>query len=251
MSGFNRNFLRISNLAGTILTLLINALSNTSLFGDKNVGEISDLYPTLITPAGYVFSIWGVIYTLLIIFTIYQLLPEQKNKSFIDRIGIFYLLGSIANSIWIVLWINEHILQSTFLMLVLLISLIAIYLRLDIGVTKTSLKDKIMTHLPFSVYFGWITVATIANIAATLTAINWDGWGISALSWTILMIGVTLVLTLSIIFTRKDVGYSLVIVWALLGIIVKQISYLNIVLVSGIGVLIILSMIVFKKVLKK
>jgi hypothetical protein len=251
MSIFNRNFLRISNLAGTILIILINSLSNTSLFGNKNVGEVSDLYPTLITPAGYVFSIWGVIYTLLIIFTIYQLLPKQKNYSFIDRIGIFYLLGSIANSIWIILWINELIIPSTILMLVLLISLITIYFRLDIGKTKLSLKDKLMTHIPFSVYLGWITVATIANIAATLTSINWDGWGISAISWTILMIGVTLILTLTFIFTRKDVGYSLVIVWALLGIIVKQISYQNIVLVSGIGVLITLSGIFFNMVLKK
>jgi hypothetical protein len=233
------------NLCATLLTIIINGLSNTPILGVKNVGEISDSYPNLFTPAGYVFSIWGVIYTLLIVFTIYQIFPHQQDKSFLDKIGYFYVIGSLANCVWILLWVNEYIALSTVMMFILLISLIVIYLRLDFG-KNISFREKIMVYLPFSVYLGWITVASIGNVAVSLVSLNWDGLGISDLSWTLLMILIATILTLIVIITKGDVGYSLVVAWALIGIIVKQIDIQNIVIIGGIGLGIILSALIVK-----
>ncbi len=122
------------------------------------------------------------------------------------------------------------------MMVLLLISLILIYLRLNIDTSTPSLLEKLAVHLPFSIYLGWITVATIGNVAASLTALNWDGWGLEATSWTIIMLGIALIVTILVLATRKDFGYGLVVIWALLGIIVKNIGSTNIVLVTSIGI---------------
>jgi hypothetical protein len=217
-----RRILHGSNVFATILTIVINALSNTSIISEKSVGEISDAYPTLFTPAGYVFSIWGIIYTLLLIFTIYQALPTQRDKLFTEVIGYFYVVSGLANSIWIVLWVREYIVASTMMMFILLGSLLVIYRRLNVGKSQVPLRERLAVHVPFSVYLGWITVATIANVAASLVAVNWGGWGIPAIYWTILMTGVALLVSLAVIVRRGDVAYGLVIIWALVGIMVKQ-----------------------------
>jgi hypothetical protein len=242
-----RRILPLLNVGATGLTIVVNALSNTSIISSKNVGEISDLYPTLFTPAGYVFAIWGVIYMLLVIFTVYQSLPSQRTQPFINQIGYWYILSSVVNSLWIVLWVNEFIVLSTIMMGLLLISLILIYLRLDIGSSKPSLPEQLAVQLPFSIYLGWITVATIGNVAVALTALGWDGWGVDAASWMVVMLGIALIVTLLVIVTRKDIGYSLVVIWALLGIIVKNLGDITIVLTAGIGIgLIILTTIIQK-----
>ncbi len=223
------------NVFTTALTIAVNALSNTSLIGEKSVGEISDAYPTLFTPAGYVFAIWGVIYTLLGVFTVYQALPTQRGKEFTERIGYVYLVSGLANSLWIVLWVREAIVASTGMMFVLLASLLAIYRSLNIGEAPVPRGEQLAVHLPFSVYLGWITVAAIANVAASLVAVNWGGGGISPAQWTMLMIGVAVLVAAIVIWTRGDVAYGLVVIWALVGILVKQQGALNVVYVAGIG----------------
>jgi benzodiazapine receptor len=234
-----RRILPALNVFATVLTIVVNALSNTSLIGEKSVGEISDAYPTLFTPAGYVFAIWGIIYTLLLVFTIYQALPDQRGKGFPERIGYFYVVSGLANSIWIALWVREYIVASTGMMFVLLASLLAIYRHLDIGKAQTPRGERLAVHLPFSVYLGWITVAAIANVAASLVAVNWGGGGIPAEQWTVLMIGVAVLVSAAVIMMRGDVAYGLVIIWALVGILVKQQETPNIVTTAGIGVAII------------
>lgn len=232
------------------MTILVNALSNTPFLGGKNVGEISDSYPTLFTPAGYVFSIWGIIYTLLLIFTVYQALPKQRNKPFLTKTSFLYVLGCLANIVWIILWVRESIIPSTLLMFILLVSLIAIYLRLGIGKSKVGLREKLAVHLPFSVYLGWITVASIANVAISLTVANWDAFGLSEVFWTTFMMGIATLVTLIVILTRGDIGYSMVIIWALAGIAVKQIETQSIVLTAGVGatlILLTLAVKLFKK----
>lgn len=239
MSQSKRRMFQGLNVFTTILTIVINGLSNTSIISEKSVGEISDAYPTLFTPAGYVFSIWGVIYTLLLMFTIYQALPNQREKVFIGRIGYFYVVSGLANSIWIVLWVREYIVASTVMMFVLLGSLIAIYRRLTVDESQVPLRERLAVHLPFSVYLGWITVAAIANVAASLVAVNWGGWGLPAVYWTVLMISVALMVSLAVIVRWGDVGYGLVIIWALVGIMVKQQETQAIVMTGGIGVAIV------------
>jgi hypothetical protein len=235
----------LSNVIATVLTIIINSLSNTSILGANTVGEISDAYPTFFTPAGYVFAIWGIIYALLLMFSIHQVLPKQQDAPFREKIGLYYILCSVANIIWIVLWVNNYILFSTILMFLLLASLIVIYRRLDSIGAQMSLRENLAVFLPFSVYLGWITVASIGNVAVTLVSLNWNGWGLSELSWTILMIGVAIAVTLIMIVRKRDIGFSLVLIWALLGILVKQSDVQNIVLTTGSGIgLIVIALIV-------
>ncbi len=125
-------------------------------------------------------------------------------------------------------------------MFALLVTLITIYLRLDIGKSKAPLTEKLCVQLPFSVYLGWITVASIANVAAALVSVGWDGFGLSAETWAIIAIVVALIVTLVVIIARRDIAYSLVIVWALAGIAAKQSTHANIVTTTEIATAIIL-----------
>lgn len=218
----NVALLQGANVVAFLVTVLVNALANTSVLNGKTTGEISDLYPTLVTPAGYVFSIWGFIYILLLVFVVFQVLPSQKEKAFQKEVGVLFVLSSVFNVIWLFLWQYEQITSSVILMFALLAALIMIYLRLNIGKSSVSLREKLCVHLPFSVYLGWITVAPIANVAAALVSINWDGFGLSDVTWAVLVIVVALIITLLVVFTRRDVAYGLVIIWALAGIAVKQ-----------------------------
>jgi len=246
---YSRN-LQFLNVGATITTILINVLSNTPILGQKNVDEVSDAHPTLFTPAGYVFSIWAVIYALLLVFTVYQVLPKQRGSPFIGKIRYFYALGSLANMVWIILWVNEYVVLSTVMMFILFASLVAIYLRLNIGKSQVGLREKLCVQLPFSVYLGWITVAAIGNVAISLTVVNWGGWGLGDVFWTMLMIAVATLVTLLVIYARRDIGYSLVIIWALLGIIAKQMGNMNIVLAAGIASIMILAAIALMTVMR-
>ena len=228
------------NTIAFVLTVLVNGLAgSTTLLGGRFTAEISDMYPTLITPAGYVFSIWGVIYILLGIFVVFQALPSEKGKDYQNRIGWLFVLSSLLNIFWLFLWQYEYLSLSVVLMFLLLATLIAIYLRLNIGKSAVSLREKLAVHLPFSVYLGWITIASIANVAVFLVSENWDGFGISQETWATLIIIIALLITLLVIVTRRDVAYGLVIIWALVGIAVKQSENLNIVVVAEISAIII------------
>ena len=241
MAANNNAYLKWLNIIAFVLTVIVNSLAgSTTLIGGVNTAQISDSNPTLITPAGYVFAIWGIIYILLAVFVIYQALPSTKDKDFHKKIGWLFVLSCLLNIIWLFLWQYELLSVSVVLMLLLLFSLIMIYLRLDIGKSAVTMKERLAVHLPFSVYLGWITIATIANISATLVSLNWDGFGISPTAWAALVIIVALLITILVIFTRKDIAYGLVVVWALGGIAVKQSAYQDVVLLAEISAVIVL-----------
>lgn len=234
-------FLQGINVVAFIVTATVNILAGrTTFLGGKISGEISDLYPTLITPAGYTFAIWGLIYTLLLIFSVYQALPRNRERSFLRQISFLFALSGALNIFWLFLWHYELISFSVLLMFALLATLIAIYQRLDIGRADVALREKVLVHLPFSVYLGWITVASITNVAVALTAVGWDGAGIDPMTWAILVIVVALIVTLAVIATRKDAAYSLVLVWALVGIMSKQSENQTVVLTAEVSIAIIL-----------
>jgi benzodiazapine receptor len=223
MTASGSALLKWVNIVALALTVVVNGLAgSTTILGGKSTAEISDANPTLITPAGYVFSIWGVIYILLGIFVIFQALPTQKGKDSQEKIGWLFVASCLLNIAWLFLWQFEYLSLSVALMFLLLATLIAIYLRLNIGKSITSLREKLAVHVPFSVYLGWITIASIANVAVTLVSTGWDGFGISPEIWAALIITIAMLITLLVIATRKDVAYGLVIIWALLGIGVKQ-----------------------------
>jgi len=252
----NPGFLKWINILAFVLMVMVNGLAgSTTILGGKNTAQISDANPTLVTPAGYVFSIWGVIYILLGIFVVFQALPSQQGKEFQKKIGWLFILSSVINIVWLFLWQFEYLGFSVILMFLLLATLITIYLRLNIGKSKISLREKLAVHLPFSVYLGWITIASIANVAATLVSVNWDGFGVSPETWAALVIIVALFISLLVLATRKDVAYALVIIWALVGIAVKQSGNQTIVMLTEISAVIIaitaVAMIIFTKLKRK
>jgi hypothetical protein len=240
MSVADSSLLKWLNVLAFALTVVVNGLAgSTTILGGKLTSAISDANPSLVTPAGYVFSIWGIIYVLLGVFVIFQLLPSQVGKDYQRRIGWLFVLSSLLNIVWLFLWQFEYLSLSVVIMFLLLATLIAIYLRVNIGGSSVSLREKLAVHLPFSVYLGWITIASIANVTVTLVSVNWDGFGIGQETWAFLVVIIALAITLLVIATRRDVAYGLVIIWALLGIAVKQSGNQNIVTATEIGAVII------------
>lgn len=240
MVAVNSAPLRWMNILAFALTVLVNSLAgSTTILGGKLTAAISDAYPTLITPAGYVFSIWGIIYILLGVFVVFQALPNHKGSDYHGKIGWLFVLSSLFNIVWLFLWQFEYLIFSVAIMFLLLASLIAVYLRLKIGKSAATFREKLAVHMPFSVYLGWITIASIANVSVMLVSLNWDGFGVSAESWATLVIIVALIITLLIIATRRDVAYALVIIWALVGIAVKQSSNQTILMLTEISAVII------------
>ena len=239
--------LQITNVVGFVAVVAVNILANALPINGVTTGELSDSYPNLFVPAGYVFAIWGVIYLLLLAFAVYQASSKRRGAQFLNKIGWLFGLSCAANVVWIFLWHYRLLLPSLIAMFALLGSLILIYLRLDIGRGDPSREERLYIHLPFSVYLGWITVAPIANVVAFLVSISWDGFGLGEVTWTVAMIAVAVLLTLLNIQTRGDVGYTLVIIWALGGIIVKQMAIQGIVTTAGLGIIVLVAFLAFKR----
>ena len=220
--------LSILNILGFLGVVIVNALAVTLPINNKTTEQLSDQYPNLFVPAGLTFSIWGVIYILLAIFVIYGLIiafrKDTQKLSFIENIGILFFISCLANIGWIFAWHYEILPLSLVLMLLLLGSLITIYLRLRIGKSDSTRIEKYLVHLPFSVYLGWITIATIANVTALLVDVNWNTFGLGEQFWAVAVIIVGIAIALSILFTRKDIFYCLVVDWALLGILLKRLA---------------------------
>ncbi|WP_225907472.1 tryptophan-rich sensory protein [Leptolyngbya sp. BL0902] len=213
-SGFG---LAIATIVAIVATLAVNTLSNLYPPGGQNVGEISNtvLAGVLITPANYAFIIWGVIYLGLLAYAVYQFHPERRTDPQIQRVNQGLILACVAQVIWIFLFTFQWFAASILAMLVILASLIQIYRTLDIGRSRASRQRRWMAHIPFSLYLGWIAVATIVNIAASLYAAGWGGWGISPVAWTVVMMVVAILLGAVVLWQRRDVTFALVFVWAL------------------------------------
>jgi len=213
---------QIITVIGVVATIAINALANIVPFNGQQTGAISDRFAIYFVPAGYVFSIWGLIYLGLIAFAVYQALPAQRENPRLRRIGGLFALASVANIVWIFLWHYEVFPTTLAVMLVLLGSLIAIYLRLGTGRSPVSRAETWMVRVPFSVYLGWITVATVANATQLLYFLGWNGGAIGPEVWTVIMLAVAVGLAWLMAITRRDVAYLLVLVWAFIGIATKH-----------------------------
>lgn len=228
MKKYTLKGLSILNLLGFFGIVLINYLAVTLPLNNKTTGALADQYPNLFVPAGLTFSIWGIIYLLLAIFTVYQLVyafrKDIQDSSFLEKIDLLFFLSCLANFGWIFAWHFEMVILSFFIMIILLLSLIAIYQKLNIGQSEVPKSEKYLVHLPFSVYLGWITIATIANTTALLVYLNWNRFGLSETFWTIAVIIIGILITLFILFYRRDIFYCLVVDWALLGILIKRLT---------------------------
>ena len=217
-----KNTLRQSAVVVIVfITIIINVLADVLPINGLNTGAISDRFHVYFVPAGYVFAIWGLIYIGLIAYAIYQALPAQKNNPRLRATGWWVVLGGLANSIWIFLWHYEQFVGTLGAMFILLATLIAVYQGLEIGKNKVSSGEKWLVRVPFSIYLGWITVATVANVTDVLDVLKWNGFGIAPETWMLIMLGAVFIIAALMSLTRRDVAYALVLVWALVGIGVK------------------------------
>jgi hypothetical protein len=219
----NRNTIRqISVILAVLATITVNGLANALPLNGLQTGQISDRFKVFFVPAGYVFAIWGIIYLGLIAYAVYQALPGQRENPRLARTGYLFVLSCVANIVWLFLWHYEHFVFTLLAMFALLGLLIAIYLQLGIGKLQVSPGERWLVHLTFSVYLGWITVATIANVTSVLDYLKWGGWGISPQVWAVFMLAVGAIAGFLMARRHGDVAYNLVLLWAFTGIAVKH-----------------------------
>jgi hypothetical protein len=219
----NKNTLRqYVTLLITIVIIIFNGLANALPLNGQSTGQISGRFQVYFIPAGYVFSIWGLIYIGWLAFAIYQLLPSQRDNPRLRRVGYLFVWSGAANMAWLFFWHYEYFVLTVVVMLILLLLLIAIYLRLQIGKVQAASLERWCVDIPFSAYLGWITVATIANITALLSYFRWDGWGVSPEVWTLITLTAGVCIASAVSLTRGDIAYMLVIIWAFVGIAVKH-----------------------------
>jgi hypothetical protein len=205
-----------------LAVIIVNGLANALPLNGLNTGEISDRFRVYFVPAGYVFAIWGVIYLGLLAYGVYQALVAAQDNPRLIGIGTPFILSCLANIAWLFLWHYEQFPLTLIAMLTLLACLIWIYLRLEIGRTRVSAGERWLVHLPFSIYLGWVTVATIANVTDVLDFFGWNGWGINPQLWALIMLVVATALAAVVAFTRRDAAYLVVLIWAFAGLGVKQ-----------------------------
>ncbi len=195
-----------------LAVVTVNALANILPINGQTTGDISNRLDVLFTPAGYVFSIWSVIYILLAIWLIRQFPIERRNMSVYTSVAGLFAISCVLNIAWILCWHYNLFGLSVIIMIALLSSLIGIYVRIKQN------NPQLLDLLPFSVYLGWISVATIANISYFLVYIDWSGWGLSPEIWTIVMMFVATILARIFLFREQDIYFVLVFIWALVGI---------------------------------
>jgi benzodiazapine receptor len=213
----NDRIRQILVVVAVLAMIAVNIAANALPINGQNTGEISDRFDVYFVPAGYVFSIWGLIYLGMLAYAVYQGLPAQAQNPALRRIGYLFVFSSLVNIAWIFAWHYNLVALSVLIMITLLGLLLAIYLRLDIGRVQVEPAMKWLVHVPFSIYLGWITVATIANITDWLYVIQWSGFGISPQMWAVIIL-----VGGAMSFTRGDVAYSAVLIWSFVGIALKH-----------------------------
>ncbi len=248
----------VLTLAAVLGAIAINGYSNVNPPSGINVGEMSNTVfaDVLITPASWAFTIWGLIYVALIALGIYQFLPAQWNNKKLAPHSYFLVLASIAQCFWIYLFLDQQFVLALLAMVEIWALLLAFYLRINhrpwnagqsqIRQRAIPRKERWLIHRPISLYFGWISIATVLNVALTLFSQGWGGWGLSPVLWTVLMMGVAAELGLLMLLRRQDGTFAMVVIWALFWIAIGNLNNLFIA-VAGFGLAAALGLMVYAK----
>lgn len=222
--------LQVLNWVFFMIMVATNYLANALPINGKNTGQLSDQYPNLFVPAGITFSIWGIIYLLLLIFCVKQSKnlfsqsPNPSTNALVDKIGIRFIMSCILNSLWIVFWHYEHLFFSVLIMFSLLLTLIDIVRRINYLSKNHEIQIPIVVRAAFGTYVGWICIATIANITAVLVFFGWDGFGQSEVFWTCLMIIIGALIVSWTLNKLNNIFIGAAVLWAFAGIIIKRIE---------------------------
>lgn len=212
------------SIAAFILVIFVNYISNALPLNGYTQKDLSDKYTSLFTPAGFTFSIWGVIYLALAFFVIYQALPAQRNNALVSKISKLFILSCFTNIVWLFAWHYEFVGLSLVIMFGILATLIAIYRALGTNIREATVLEQLFLRLPFSMYMAWITVATMANISIFQNAMGWDDLFTSSVNWTLLKLAVVAAIGAIVVLRRNDFIFGLVIAWAAFGIMSKQVD---------------------------
>jgi hypothetical protein len=210
------------NLVAFAVVILLNVLSNALPINDQTMPEISAKYPSLFTPAGFTFSIWGVIYLTLLIFVVWQALPTQRSNAKVAGISKYFQVNCLMNAVWIVVWHYDLLALSFVVMLVILTTLILIYRSLIATIDTAPFVEHLVLYLPFSLYTGWITLATIANLSVLQNGYGWDNVWLTAVQWTLLKLAVAGAIGARMVLHHRDIPFALVVAWGAYGISVMQ-----------------------------
>lgn len=215
----NRDILRqLTIIATFILTVTLNALANILPINGRNTGEISNSFPTFFVPAGYVFGVWSLIYLGLLAFVVYQALPAQRENERLRQIGSWVIASNLLNAAWILVWHYNLVALSLLVMASLLGCLLMIYTRLDRERSTVRGVQRWLVNTTFSLYAGWITVATIVNVSVALISAGWDGFGISGELWSVALLVIATIIGALVALPRRDWVYASVLVWSFIGI---------------------------------
>ncbi len=239
----------IATLFAILATLTINVLSNFFPLKGANIGKISNtiLQGVLITPANYAFAIWGLIYIGLIAYGIYQLRPTQRRDPTLQRVDILLIVACVAQIVWVYLFTMRFFWLSVVAMLVILLALIGAYLQLGVGKVRVLRDRQWLAHIPLSIYLGWISVATVVNIASALYISNWDGWGISSTNWTAIMLVVATAIASIVTIQRADIAFNCVFIWAYIAIAIRHLNNPIILTTAVLGAIVLGALIVFSR----
>jgi hypothetical protein len=202
------------NIVALVIVIIVNALANILRFGGQTTGAVSDKYYSLFTPAPFTFSVWSLIYLGLALFVVFQSMPSQRQNMTLAGISNWFKIGCAANALWMFVWHLELIMVALLLMIVLLVSLVAIYRRID--------DQALHVRWPLSLYLGWISVDTISNDSAMQSALAWNNLGMTEISWTLLKLAIAGAVTAVVVLRKSDIVYGLVVAWAAFGIAVGQ-----------------------------
>ncbi|MEA5624167.1 tryptophan-rich sensory protein [Nostoc sp. UHCC 0251] len=215
---------QLVTLAAIFGAFVVNVVSNVFPLNGLSIGEISNTLfkNVLVIPANYAFAIWGLIYLGLFAFGVYQVLPAQRHDPDLRKTDYLLVIACVAQSIWVYLFLSRLFALSVIAMLLILLPLIAVYVQLEIGNKHVPRLKKWCIHFPISIYLGWISVATIVNVACALDFHGWNGWGISAVIWTLIMLFIATAVAAVIVIQRRDMAYTGVILWALVAIAFKH-----------------------------
>lgn len=215
----------VFNFLAFLLMITVNLLANVLPLNGVNTGEVSGLYPSLFVPAAVTFTIWGLIYLLLFFSILIHLkaaFQYQDDPYDINSMSIYFILSCLLNSGWIIAWHYKKIILSVIIMAALFADLLILYKKMKIGSSIKIRYGKLMTDLPVSIYLGWICVAFMANVTALLVSLKWDAFHLPEEFWTGFLIAAVVLLGVVFTIKNRDVYFSGVFAWALLGIYMKQ-----------------------------
>jgi hypothetical protein len=211
---------RIAALVSVFANVTFNVVNGRFGGSGATVADVSDKYPTLFTPAGFAFAIWGLIYGTTLLYAVSALLPSQLDVRLHDRVAPWLLATNVLSSLWVVCFTTEHFLPSLLVIVAILICTIVMY-----KVTSDHLVTEHLSHfwrLPFGLWMGWLGVAALANLCLTAAASGMDAWPVSAAAWTAILLVFAGVVAISISSVFLDPVVSLVVSWATAAIAVAH-----------------------------